>query len=127
MAAPLTERSFTTTATIKNCQRKRAIPRRMHAFTVLTLRLRFRSVATNVRPTFVHPVTGATNFRRIMRLESVIDVMHFTAGAVTKWTNVMIVGRLFALHVRHCYRVNFAVGGYVKIARRRVDGTCFSV
>ena len=60
----------------------------------------FKFTVMNVNLTFVKLVTGAMNFKQIMKLEFVIDAMPFIVDIVMKWINVMIAVKLFALHVR---------------------------
>lgn len=66
------------------------------------LPMRFKSNATNVNPSFVKNVTGVTNFKPIMRLESAIAVMPFTAEIVTKWINATTVAKSSVPPVPHC-------------------------
>ena len=45
-------------------------------------------------------VIGATSFRQITKLGSVIDVMHFIVGRAMKWINVRIAVRSYVTHAR---------------------------
>mmetsp|Transcript_995 Transcript_995/g.1771 ORF Transcript_995/g.1771 Transcript_995/m.1771 type:complete len:80 (-) Transcript_995:3323-3562(-) len=71
---------------------------------------------------FVHRAIGVMNTRPIMRLEFVIDVMHFIVRIVMKWINVRIVGKWFVRDVGHCVVVNFVDVVYVKIVQQLVGG-----
>ena len=44
---------------------------------------------------------GVTNSKPITKLGFAIDVMHFTAGGVTKWINVKTVVKLFVTLAQH--------------------------
>jgi hypothetical protein len=83
----------------------------------------YRSDVMNARRTYVMIVTGVMNIKRITKYGSVIGVMDFIAGTVTRWISVMIVMRWSVRPVPHCYPVNFVVEVYVKIVPLLVDGT----
>jgi hypothetical protein len=51
----------------------------------------FKYDVMNVNRIFVKLVTGVMNFKPIMRLGCVIDVMPFIVEPVMKWISVMIV------------------------------------
>jgi len=78
----------------------------MNATTILTRdtvgKATYRSSVMIVEVTFAMDVTGAMNFKQIMRYGSAIDVTPFIAVVAMKWTNATTVVKLYVDLAPHC-------------------------
>jgi hypothetical protein len=88
-------------------------------------RQRFKYAAMNARLIFAIRVTGATNFKPIMRFGSVIAAMLSTAVVAMRWISVTIVPKSFVPPAAPCFRASFAVEAFVKNVPQRADGTYY--